>query len=77
MCCVDCSCGTLWQRCLQTSFHSRVNNDNSVLCVKVIVGVFSSPEQVMGKLVSKVFQTKLSEHVNNKLKEHRNTDPEK
>jgi len=64
------------------SFYNRneIFSEISNLCSKVhklIVDVFSSPEQVLGKLVSKVYQTKLHDHVHNKLREHRNTDPER
>lgn len=55
-------------------------NDILELCAKVskvIVEVFSSPEQVMGKLLSKIYQGQLKDYVDRKLKESRTTDPEK
>nr|XP_002125790.1 exocyst complex component 5 [Ciona intestinalis] len=67
---------------IQNSFYNRneIFSEVGNLCAKVhkvILSVFSSPEQVMGKLVAKIYQTKLSEHVSGKLREHRSTDPEK
>uniref|UniRef100_H2YLS7 Exocyst complex component Sec10-like alpha-helical bundle domain-containing protein n=1 Tax=Ciona savignyi TaxID=51511 RepID=H2YLS7_CIOSA len=67
---------------IENSFYNRNEIFSEIinLCAKVhkvILCVFNAPEQVMGKLVAKIFQTKLSEHVNGKLREHRSTDPEK
>ncbi|CAK8676468.1 unnamed protein product [Clavelina lepadiformis] len=67
---------------ISNAFYNRneIFTEITTLCAKVykvILEVFAAPEQVMGKLVTRIYQYKLSDHVNSKLKEHRNTDPEK
>lgn len=56
-------------------FHEVFNLCTNVS--KVISQVFSSPEQVMGKLISKIYHEQLQQHIHAKLRESKNTDPEK
>nr|XP_039272954.1 exocyst complex component 5-like [Styela clava] len=67
---------------IKNAFYNKNDIFNEILdlCTKVskiIAEVFSSPEQVMGKLLSKIYQSKLKDQVEKKLSESRTTDPEK
>lgn len=67
---------------IKNAFYNKsdIFNDVLTLCTKVdkiIAQVFSSPEQVMGKLVTKIYQGQLKDYVEKKLRESKTTDPEK
>lgn len=79
-----------YQQCIDSFIEESIKdafyNKNEIfdeiftLCSKVskiICEVFSSPEQVMGKLLTKIYQGQLKNHVEKKLSESKTTDPEK
>ena len=42
---------------------------NYYVLFQLIIETFSSPEQVLGKLVQKIYHTKLNSYIHNKLEE--------